>query len=419
MTNPTAVVVDPYSTGVLFADYLKARGYRTLAVRSGPDLVDSLLRTYRGGDFESLTDHSGDLDALVARFAGEDVRCVLPGNESAVELADALGARLGVRGNDPATTKIRRNKYEMIERITAAGLHAAKQKLVTTEDEAGAWAAAHGRWPVVIKPLDSASTDNVHVCHSEAEVRARFQQIVHSRNLCGLPNTKALIQSYLDGLEYVVNTVSRDGRHYICDILESRKRSLNGSPLIYDFYRLLPPTGEVQDQLSRYIVGVLDALEIRNGGGHAEIRMTADGPALVEIAARAMGPLDSTTTIAHGTGHDQAELIVDALTDGTKFDAVYGQTYRMDKHAMVVYLPSTVEGVLGDLPILEHLKALPSLLNYQLLPKLGGPIQRTMDLTSVLAKIYLVHADGAQVDADYAKIRELEEAYPPKVLQPA
>lgn len=42
-----------------------------------------------------------------------------------------------------------------------------------------------------------------------------------------------------------------------------------------------------------------------------------------------------------------------------------------------------------------------------------------MDLTSVLAKIYLVHADGAQVDADYAKIRELEEAYPPKVLQPA
>ncbi len=417
MSSPSALVVDPYSTGVLFAGYLKARGYRTLAVRSGPDLVDSLLRTYRAQDFERLIDHPGDLDALVAQLAGEDIQCVLPGNESAVALADALGARLGVRGNDPASTKVRRNKYEMIERITAAGLNAAKQKLVATEAEAGDWAAAHGRWPVVIKPLDSASTDNVHVCYSETEVRQRFQQIVHSRNLCGLPNTRALVQSYLDGLEYVVNTVSRDGKHYICDILESRKRSLNGSPLIYDFYRLLPPHGVIQDQLSRYIIGVLDALEIRNGGGHAEIRMTADGPALVEIAARAMGPLDSTTTIAEGTGHDQAELIVDALTDGAMFERLYGNPYAMQKHAMVVYLPSTVEGTLGELPILAHLDALPSLKNYQIIPKLGGPVQRTIDLTSVLAKIYLVHEDEAQVDADYAKIRELEQAFPPKVLQ--
>jgi hypothetical protein len=415
MSTPCALIVDPYSTGVLFAGYLRRRGYRCIAVQSGPSLVESLLRTYRPGDFEAMIAHTGDLDALMAQLAGYDIRCVLPGNESAVELADALGAQLGVRGNDPATTRIRRNKFEMIERIAAAGLHAARQKLVMTEDEAGDWAAAHGRWPVVIKPLDSASTDNVHVCHSEADVRDGFQRIVHSRNLCGLPNTKALVQSYLDGLEYVVNTVSRDGRHYICDILESRKRALNGSPLIYDFYRLLPPHGPVQDQLSRYIIGVLDALEIRNGGGHAEIRMTSDGPALVEIAARAMGPLDSTTTIADGTGHDQAELIVDALTDGAMFEPLVGHAYAMKKHAMVVYLPSTVDGVLGELPILKHLDTLPSLKSYQLIPKIGGPIQRTMDLTSVLAKIYLVHEDGAQVDQDYAKIRELEDAYPPKI----
>lgn len=415
MTPPCAIVVDPYSTGVLFAGYLRSRGYRCIAVQSGPNLVDSLLRTYRPSDFEALIPHTGDLDALVATLSGYQVHCVLPGNESAVELADALGARLGVRGNDPTTTRIRRNKFNMIERITNAGLHAARQKLVTTEDEAGEWARAHGRWPVVIKPLDSASTDNVHVCATEADVREGFQRIVHSRNLCGLQNTRALVQSYLDGLEYVVNTVSRDGRHYICDILESRKRSLNGSPLIYDFYRLLPPQGPVQDQLSRYIIGVLDALEIRNGGGHAEIRMTSDGPALIEIAARAMGPLDSTTTIAQGTGHDQAELIVDALTDGAIFDRLVGASYRMNKHAMVVYLPSTVEGILGELPILAHLDTLPSLKSYQLIPAIGGKIQRTLDLTSVLAKIYLVHEDGAQVDRDYARIRELEAAYPPKV----
>ncbi len=419
MSGPCALIVDPYSTGVLFAEYLRERGYRCIAVQSGPELVESLLRTYQADDFETLVAYTGDIEALLTQLSGYDICCVLPGNESAVELADILGARLGVRGNDAATTKIRRNKFEMIERITGAGLHAARQKLVMTEKEAGTWAQAHGHWPVVIKPLDSASTDNVHVCHSEAEVRDGFQRIVQSRNLCGLQNTKALVQSYLDGLEYVVNTVSRDGRHYICDILESRKRSLNGSPLIYDFYRLLAPQGDIQDQLSRYIIGVLDSLEIRNGGGHAEIRMTAEGPALIEIAARAMGPLGSTTTVAHGTGHDQAELIVDALIDGTLFDRLVGNSYRMEKHAMVVYLPSTIDGILGELPILNHLDTLPSLNSYQLMAQIGGRIRRTIDLTSVLAKIYLVHEDGAQVDRDYARIRDLETAFPPKIAAAA
>jgi biotin carboxylase len=415
MPGLCALIVDPYSSGALFAGYLRDRGYRCIAAQSSPELAESLLCTYQADDFEALVAYTGDIDALLALLSGYDIRCVLPGNESAVELVDILVARLGVRGNDAATTRIRRNKFDMIERITSAGLHAARQKLVATEEEAGTWAQADGHWPVVIKPVDSASSDNVHVCHSEAQVREGFQRIVQSSNVCGLQNTKALVQSYLEGLEYVVNTVSHDGRHYICDILESRKRSLNGSPLIYDFYRLLAPQGDVQEQLSRYIIGVLDALEIRNGGGHAEIRMMAEGPALIEIAARAMGPLGSTTTIAHGTGHDQAELIVDALIDGTVFNRLVGNPYLMEKHAMVVYLASTLDGILSELPILSHLDTLPSLNSYQLVGQIGQPIQPTIDLTSVLAKIYLVHEDGAQVDRDYARIRDLETAFPPKI----
>lgn len=419
MTQPVAVVVDPYSTGVLFAPYLRARGYRCVAVQSGTDLAASLLRSYVAEDFAEHILFDGDLARLVARLVGCGVRCVLPGNESAVVLAEALGAALGVPGNDPASTTVRRNKYEMIERITQAGLHAARQKRVTVLEEALAFTAAHGQWPVVLKPLDSASTDNVHVCHDDGQVSAAFHKIIGAPNLCGTPNRAALIQSYLDGLEYVVNSVSRDGRHYICDILESRKRTLNGSPLVYDFYRLLPPDAEVSRQLSAYIMRVLDALEIRTGGGHAEIRMTAQGPALIEIAARAMGPLGSTTTIARGTLHDQAELIVDAMTDATGFAALAGRSYQLHRHAMVLYLGNSQAGTLSELPILPHLEGLASIVDVQFVARIGQPIQPTLDLTSILAKIYLVHDDAAQLEADYATIRALETRFPPVVAAAA
>lgn len=415
MSQKYAVIVDPYSTGALLAPSLAQRGYQSIAVQSSRDLVQSLLKTYRPDDFVDHIHFNQNIDDLLASLARYSVHAVLPGNESSVELTDLLAEKLGLPGNGTAQTRARRNKYAMIECLTAAGLTAARQTLTNRLDDALAWVRALGEWPVVLKPLDSASTDHVTVCHTEQDVIDSFHGILASCNLAGHRNEQVLIQSYLDGLEYVVNTVSRDGRHYICDILESRKRTLNGSELIYDYYRLMPPKGAIQDALSDYIVKVLDCLGIRYGGGHAEIRMTRNGPALVEIGARGMGPLKSTTTMAAGTGHDMADLIVDVLDDGQKFDDLYGKPYGFAKHAMVLYLSSTVAGTVTAMPLQDKLHDIPSLIGADFLVKPGESIRPTNDLTSILAKLYLVHEDGGQIDRDVATLRDLESRYQPLV----
>lgn len=415
----TAVVVDPFSTGALLAPYLRARDYqRLLSVRSSPDLAASLVSSGKPEQYDEHIDFDGDLAKLTARLRADGVRLVAPGNESAVALTDQLADALGVRGNPLASSLARRNKHVMIDRLRAAGLHCARQTVAAQWEDAAAWLQDHNQWPVVVKPLDSASTDHVFVCPDAAAAERAFQSVMASKNFCGHRNEAALIQSYLDGLEYVVNTVSRDGRHYVCDILESRKQDLNGSPLMYDFYRLLPPTGPIQQALRSYIVKALDALEVRNGGGHAELRMTAEGPALIEVGARGMGPLYSTTTIARGTGHDMAELIIDVLDDGHLFDALVDRDYAMNQHAMVVYLSSQVEGVTTALPIADKLAAgaAPSLVDWQLTTGVGRPVARTVDLVTVLGKVHLAHPDGAQVDRDYAMLREWERSAGPVVV---
>ncbi|CAN0568388.1 unnamed protein product, partial [Laminaria digitata] len=47
-------------------------------------------------------------------------------------------------------------------------------------------------------------------------------------NGIGGVNEGALVQEYLDGTEYVVDTVSRGGVHRLCAIWEYDKRSVNG-----------------------------------------------------------------------------------------------------------------------------------------------------------------------------------------------
>lgn len=412
--SPVAAIVDPYSTGVLIAPALRRRGYRTVCVQSSSDLAKSLLRTYRAADFDEHLLFDGDLQSLTDRLRRLAPAFVLPGNESAVELADLLSHALGTRGNVFELSAARRNKYLMIERIAAAGLYTARQTTVASAAQAVAWAEETG-WPVVAKPLDSASTDNVSVC-SDAEALTRaVGQILSSVNFCGRRNEMALLQTYLDGEEYVVNTVSRDGRHYVCDVLHSKKRTLNGSPFVYDYYRLLPADGELQRDLVSYILKALDALGIRNGASHAEIRMTSRGPALVEVAARAMGPLGSTTAMAAGTGHDQVDLLVDAFDGGKEIEQRCGKDYPFLQHAMCLYLATTVSGRVSAMADCGLLDRLESVRGYQFLPRVGDVLRPTQDLTSVLAKIYMAHPDPEVLEADYRAIRAAEGELQPVV----
>lgn len=408
----SVVVVDPYSTGALIAPELRRREFATLCVQSSPDLSPGLVRSYRPEDFDERIPFDGDGDALVKRLAGRAVRFVLPGNESAVEMADWLGERLGCRGNGTRLTRARRNKYEMIERLAACGLATARQRVATSAAEAADWAAEVG-WPVVAKPLDSASTDHVGICRTPAELSAAVAAILGARNFCGRQNEAALVQSYLDGEEYVVNSISRDGRHYICDVLHSAKRPLNGTPFVYDHYRLLPPDDPRVAPLSDYALRTLDALEIRNGAAHAEIRLTGRGPVLVEIAARCMGPLGSTPAIALGTGHDQTALLVDAFDDGERFQGLAGRAYPFLQHAMVCYLPVLAGGTVARLADAAWVEALPSCRGIAWVPRPGDSVVPTIDLVSVLAKIYLAHPDAAVLEADYRRIRAAEAALQP------
>ncbi len=413
-TIKTAVIVDPYSTGVLLAPRLRARGYRVVAVQSRPDLAPSLLRSHRPEDFAEHIAFDGDLGALVERLRPAAPAFVLPGNESAVELTDALSDALGTPGNSPKLTAARRNKFMMIERLAAAGLLTARQTMAGSAAEAVEWATQAG-WPVVAKPLASASTDHVYFCNRPAELRAAADSILGSRDFCGTANDRLLVQTYLDGEEYVVNTISRGGRHYICDVLRSAKRTLNGSPFVYDYYRLLPPEDSTAQALMAYILRVLDALEITDGAGHAEVRMTSRGPALVEIAARAMGPAGSTTGIAAGTGHDQVDLLVDAFDGAEAVGPLLGGHYQFQADAMVLYLPVLVSGRVEALADAGALDGLESVRGYAFVPRVGDEVAPTLDLTQILAKVYLAHRDRAVFERDWAAIRSMEDRLQPTV----
>ncbi len=165
------------------------------------------------------------LSETVAAVAAHRPVAVVAAGEYGVELADALSEELGVPTNGRQLSPARRNKFVMIETVRAAGLRAARQKLVEDERALVDWHREVGGRGVV-KPLRSAANDGVTVCDTPEESAAALRGILTATTVFSETNTAAVVQEYLVGGEYVVDTVSRDGPHRATDVWKYSKMTV-------------------------------------------------------------------------------------------------------------------------------------------------------------------------------------------------
>lgn len=398
MPAPVAVIVDPYSAGALLAPELNARGWTCVAVQSDPNPASSFASSFRPNDFREIIVHEGSVDATAARLASWRPRHALAGCELGVALADAIGLRLGVAGNGPSRSAARRDKLLMAERASAQGLATPRQASLLTAAEASCWARSNGVWPLVVKPRASCGSDGVALCRDPDEVAQAADAILRKRNLLGLVNESALVQQWVEGVEYVVDTVSARGQHRPAGFWRYRRAR---SPAIgYSAMTLLPIEGSLQDELFAFTSKVLDSLEIHNGPGHTELILTAEGPVFLETGARMNGGLSAAMGRRCG-GDCQLGLFVQSLVDP---DAFLSQGPRAhDKHAANYFLCPGREGRLVGLPRLEDVKRLTSFF------ELSGSMRLDRPAPRVVGTVTLLHADASVVDEDLRRLAAMEQ----------
>lgn len=425
-SEDAAVIVDPYSSGRFLFYELKDRNIPIICVRSSLQLGSFFLRVYdthrnyfaETVDFQEQCD--SNLSTLVERLRLLPYRvvAVFAGCEPGVDLSERLAEALYLpTANGTALLRARKDKAEMQEQLRRCGVPAAEQlksgDLKTLLD----WANSRGQWPLVAKPISSSGSDGIFFCQGEADLREAHKVIVGTVNPNGVMNTDVALQEFLTGDEYIVDTVSRDGRHECVAIWVYRKRHglpWNPTAIISEGNLLLPSSGDVQDQLVTYVCNVLDAVGLRFGPCHTEVMLTPRGPILVEVNCRLHG-LQGPRLIELATGTSKATAAVDALLNGELFDHNWvpppgRYLYPLKKHCQQLVLISPTEGYLTK-PIQDVILSmkLPSVVEILPAVQKGGYLRQSCDLNSAAGTLLLVHESEEQLIADIERVREAED----------
>jgi len=430
--DEAVVVVDPYSTGRFYLYGLKARGFPIICVRSTRSVDPVFSKVYEAHkeyftktfDFEDFDGLSSLVDEIrTLPFRG--IVAVIPGSDVGVVLGEELSEAFGMElSNGTERLTQRTDKASMQDRLRECSIPACEQIKSGNLEELLSWANSRGDWPLVAKPSGGCGSDGIFFCRSEEDLRAAHAEIVGKVNPKGGVNDTVALQEFLAGEEYIVDTVSKNGRHLCVSIWsQGKRRDLPWNPtgIITTENRLLHPTGPVQDVLVDYVFQVLDALDYKHGPCHTEVMVTARGPILIEVNCRMHG-VQGPLAMELATGTNKADHSLDIFVDGAvNFEKLYVSCpsgcsqhpsrylYPVVKHSAQLVLCSPFKGALtsGVKEAIADLQ-LPSIVEVVSRYGKGDHVMQSSDLQTSPGTVLMVNESEQQLVEDIRRLREAE-----------
>mmetsp|Transcript_1191 Transcript_1191/g.1774 ORF Transcript_1191/g.1774 Transcript_1191/m.1774 type:complete len:931 (+) Transcript_1191:55-2847(+) len=410
------VVVDPYSTGCVLVKEIQSRSYKVIALWTKG--FSEEMKTHVPLKCGEMIYHAhvdeqdtlADTMKAVYKTAGvfRVVACIA-GGEAGVDLADSLSERLEVRTNGTDIPN-RRDKKIQQELIKAEGLRSVRQAGGAKFSDVEEFLKTE-QYPVVLKPVDSAGSDGVKLCHDFDEAKEHFHHLLEVEAVNGGMNTEVLCQEFLKGKEYVIDHVSRDGIHKTMQVWVYDKRPANGSAFVYFGMVPVPTDSPEARMLIPYIRTVLDSLGMRNGPSHGEAIITANGPCLVEMNCRAHGGDGNWSVIAKAIngGYSQIDASIDSYLNKQQFAILPDMPPAPKASGQEVMLVSYSRGTVKSCPGFEVIKQMESFVYLESGVKEGTFVEHTTDLVTSVGSAIVMHHDATVLKKDVARIREMEK----------
>lgn len=254
----------------------------------------------------------------------------------------ALAGELGLPGPDADAVTAACRKDRTRRTLAAAGVPGPRFA-VCDGFPAAALAAAEIGYPLVVKPVDLCAGMFVRRVGDERELAAAHRALdAFPVNARGQRRSPALLlEELLEGPEVSVETVTAGGATHAIGVTG---KSVGGAPAFIETGHLFPAAlgpGEAASA-AETACAALDALGLDQLVAHTEIKLTADGPRVIEVNPRPAGNR-ITELVRHVTGVDLAAACV-ALALGEAPDLEIRTTGVTD--AAIGFLLPETDGVL-------------------------------------------------------------------------
>ncbi len=317
----TILIVHPFTSEKILYSTIKNRGYKIITLITPLD-INWIKHCYPILEkFSDYTLHisgkiSTDIAVIKQLLSKENLALtgVINAFDYSTEYADALANHFLSTDIDLEYSHARCNKFLTNAMLERAQIRCIRSILIKSENEIleKEHIIKDMNFPLIIKPTNlSAARNNVMIAYDFTSATCIINKLFATKNIFNdQAITDVIVQEYIQGEEWVVNTASYNGKHHIAGIFKYRKSKNR-------LLEILSLDGKEDrlfiKNLIEYNLACLNALKVNYGITHNELIVDEKGiPYLIEINNRLSGvELPMLSSKCYGT--DEISMFLDLL----------------------------------------------------------------------------------------------------------
>lgn len=238
-------------------------------------------------------------------------------SDVAVLTVNYVASRMGLISNPDEYSAICTNKYKMRQCFATNGCPSPK---FTIAKQSEGYNVDGFSFPLIVKPTDRSGSRGVEKVYTEDQLakaveRAQRESFDH----------EAIIEEFVTGREISVETISFEGTHYVLQITD---KVTTGEPYFVELEHHQPSnlSGNIQAQIKELVPKALDALHVRYGASHSELKIQEDGSIrFIEIGARMGGDFIGSNLVMLSTGYDFLKGVINVALGSFEIPQIYSQ----------------------------------------------------------------------------------------------
>lgn len=300
------------------------------------------------------------------------IDCVISFTEDAQEITAKLNEIMGLPGIPVQLTRLVKDKSIMRSFIN--DFSPIKSRLVKTKREIIDF-AKETNFPIILKPKDGVGSQGIKLINKTEDIN----------NL--ILDNEMLIEEYLYGREFSVETISFDGDHRLISITEKQLfNKENNSKFVEEAHKVPANLNLIEQKvINEYVVLFLNKISLINGPAHTEIILTKNGPKVVETHTRPGGDnIPELVNLSYGI--NIYELTIDWFVMNKKPEINNLKNHQSAAIKFLKFKPGKIAQVLG----VEEASQIKDVIRIELEIKIGDyikPIMKSRDRSGYIIAI--------------------------------
>jgi biotin carboxylase len=349
-------------------------------------------------------------ETIIARARDTPFAAIVGVDDQGVMAAAIAAERLGLAHNPPAAVARTRDKAATRQALADADIPQPRFVLMPPGADVPAATRTIGL-PCVVKPLSLSGSQGVIRADGLDQARSAAERVRRILAAAGQPaDAPLLLESYLPGAEVAVEGLLRSGRLEVLAIFD-KPDPLEG-PYFEETLYVTPsrlPTA-VLAEVRTVTASAAEALGLREGPIHAELRVSDRHVGVLELAARSIGGLCSRA-LRFGAGVSLEQLILRHALGLAVEDLP-----RESPAAGVMMIPIPRGGTLMQVDGQEQARAVPGVGGLEITIARGRPVVPLPDGDRYLGFLF---ARGSTADAVERSLREAHSCLRIRIESPS